>query len=516
VQVTLVGGASYLPFGPLSTLTFGSGFGRRLSKNYDLNYGIDAVSDNAAGNPLSADFTLNALGNITGLSERTGATTTVSRSFAYDGLDRLTRQQNGATVVESFGYDSTGNRLSKNGGAYSYPAGSHRLSSASGTPRTYDGNGNTTAIGTGASAKNFVYDDRNRLREVRQGTTLKATYAYNGRGERVGVLAATLPTQNSRQYAYDEAGRLLGEYTTAGLRLKEYVWLDDLLVAILGDHDGSTYQYVETDHLGTPRAVVHPSQNQMIWRWNLNNTAFGEHPPSENPDGNGLSYTLNLRYPGQYYDSESGLFHNGHRDYEPGTGRYPQSDPIGLGGGMSTYSYVRGNPLNRIDPLGLFDWTGTVSASGSSAVIAGGTFIFDLTSDCWNGKRWHVLVRGAGGGFGLGFRALPISASTENVVIDDQIPLSDWNASDEAAGNWDRLPDALFQDSFFFAAGASALVGPVGGSGNVYQFGSSHPAVSRETSGSRGIEIGAQILWGTSTVLKAKREKCDDCGGASK
>jgi YD repeat-containing protein len=99
----------------------------------------------------------------------------VSRSFAYDGLDRLTRQQNGATVVESFGYDSTGNRLSKNGGAYSYPAGSHRLSSASGTARTYDGNGNTTAIGTGASAKNFVYDDRNRLREVRQGTTLKAT-----------------------------------------------------------------------------------------------------------------------------------------------------------------------------------------------------------------------------------------------------------------------------------------------------------------------------------------------------
>jgi RHS repeat-associated protein len=213
---------------------------------------------------------------------------------------------------------------------------------------------------------------------VRQGTTLKATYAYNGRGERVGVAAATLPTQNSRQYAYDEAGRLLGEYTTAGLRLKEYVWLDDLLVAILGDHDGSTYQYVETDHLGTPRAVVHPSQNQMIWRWNLNNTAFGEHLPSENPDGNGLSYTLNLRYPGQYYDAESGLHYNYFRDYDPATGRYVESDPIGLSGGISTYAYVGSSALNRSDKNGLL-WFGPSCNFAQQAAII--TAIIDLSKD---------------------------------------------------------------------------------------------------------------------------------------
>ena len=62
---------------------------------------------------------------------------------------------------------------------------------------------------------------------------------------------------------------------------------------------GSTYQYVETDHLGTPRAVVHPTKNTIIWRWNLNDTTFGDHAPLGDPDSNGITYTLALRYPGQ-------------------------------------------------------------------------------------------------------------------------------------------------------------------------------------------------------------------------
>jgi RHS repeat-associated protein len=162
-------------------------------------------------------------------------------------------------------------------------------------------------------------------------------------------------------FIYDEAGKLMGEYKPDGTTIREYIWIGDTLVALRSGYQGHNFQYVLTDHLNTPRAVVLPSSNAIIWRWDITTTAFGDHAPLNNPDGDTATYVFNMRYPGQYFDSETGLHYNYFRDYDPSTGRYVQSDPIGLAGGLSTYAYVESGPLGAFDPKGLASCTYVIS-----------------------------------------------------------------------------------------------------------------------------------------------------------
>ncbi|MDO9163299.1 MAG: RHS repeat-associated core domain-containing protein [Methylococcaceae bacterium] len=109
--------------------------------------------------------------------------------------------------------------------------------------------------------------------------------------------------------------------------------------------------FIQADHLNAPRVMLN-NANIPVWRWDAAD-AFGTTLPNEDPDGDGNQFEYNLRFPGQYYDQETGLHYNYFRDYDPSTGRYIQSDPIGLSGGLNTYGYVGGDPVNVVDPLGL-------------------------------------------------------------------------------------------------------------------------------------------------------------------
>lgn len=155
-------------------------------------------------------------------------------------------------------------------------------------------------------------------------------------------------------------GELLGELVVnpdGSRTFTDWYWLNALPVArhvrvldTAGTQVSDTRTYLHPDHLGTPRLATNTSR-QVIWR--LDTDPFGDGAVTEDPDGNGVLEVMPLRFPGQYYDTEAGVAYNYFRDYDQGTGRYTQADPIGLKGGINTYAYARGSPLTYTDPDGL-------------------------------------------------------------------------------------------------------------------------------------------------------------------
>jgi RHS repeat-associated protein len=168
---------------------------------------------------------------------------------------------------------------------------------------------------------------------------------------------------------YDEAGQLLGQYNNVGQPLQQYVWLGGQPVGVIvpwppapppeeGQPPPPTplpkLWYVQSDALGSPRSIIDPVRNLAVWRWDETKETFGDHAPNTDPDNDGTHLVFDLRFPGQRYDAASGLHYNYFRDYDPAVGRYTQSDPIGLAGGINTYAYAGSMPTGAIDPMGLY------------------------------------------------------------------------------------------------------------------------------------------------------------------
>ncbi|MBC3886576.1 hypothetical protein H8K27_15725 [Undibacterium sp. FT31W] len=123
-------------------------------------------------------------------------------------------------------------------------------------------------------------------------------------------------------------------------------------VSIVVTNSVSQVYDIHTDQLNTQR-VVTDKNGTVVWRWD--GAPFGEDLPDENSGHSGTEndFALNLRFPGQYYDKETNLHYNYFRDYDPTAGRYIESDPIGLEGGINTYAYGDANPVSKTDPFGL-------------------------------------------------------------------------------------------------------------------------------------------------------------------
>lgn len=360
----LLTNATYYPFGSVAEWTYGTGTSSRLMKrSLNQNYQPGFVEVTAPGG-LSVGYEFDEVGNLRKLRAANQADPP-RRIFAYDGLNRISEAKDGSTneVLQGYTHDKTGNRTSVTVGAtttpYTYAVDKHLLSKiGSAVARGYDANGNTTSI-PGTVVKNFVYGDHNRMTQYKEGTAIKMNYVYNGRGEQVRKYTGTTNTYS----LYDQAGHWLGDYANAGASAptQQVIWFGDLPVGVLvGVGAAQKLHYIEADALGTPRVVVDPTrgaQGTAVWTWDLAGEAFGTTAPNQNPDGDANQFVFNMRFPGQRYDSATGLSQNYFRDYDAATGRYVQSDPIGLDGGISSYAYVRGNALSFSDPLGLLVWT---------------------------------------------------------------------------------------------------------------------------------------------------------------
>ena len=330
----------------LTSVTYPSG--RTITYTPDQIGRTSQMSTILNGNPktLASAITYLPYGGITGLTYGSG----LSLTRGYDNQYRISSITTGSILNLAYGYDPNGNITSilyvvnppggevfDPPGTYTYQTGTNKLTHVEGTPSIdfgYDANANITTENTWR----YIYDLSNQLIRVLDGTNQVAEYTYNGAGQRIKKVTQT----ETRIFHYDLRGHLIAETNQTGQMLAEYVYLGDQLLAMI--KSGESVYYYHNDHLGTPQIFT---DDTGTIAWKAVYTPFGEAVASittvENP----------FRFPGQYYDQETGLHYNYFRYYNPQTGRYITPDPIGLEGGINLFAYVGNNPMYWIDPWGL-------------------------------------------------------------------------------------------------------------------------------------------------------------------
>ena len=342
------------PFGPPLDIQYGNGLRQARVSDYAGSPLLIYLQDTTAP-ILDVDvkfYTPDSVGNLTKIQDNIN--TSYTRDYEYDNLNRLTWDSKASTAKPTYLYDENGNRKYRRPGAY--PVQNRYYSSNSNREDTtsYDGMGNTLA-------SLATYQADGRLSSVTDpGTADLLALTYNGFGE----LARTRQTHanpcNNQttllaldDFSFSPDGRALSIKTmNAGSTTTDYIWLDNLPVAQIQDKRdtsnnliSSTVTYLHADHLGTP-LIGTTATRQVVWRNRPD--AFGI------PEMSGTADLVRLRFPGQIALGVAGLNYNYFRDYQPDLGRYVESDPIGLRGGVNTYTYVGNNPLSNIDPLGLY------------------------------------------------------------------------------------------------------------------------------------------------------------------
>jgi RHS repeat-associated protein len=288
-------------------------------------------------------------------------------AYGYDELSRLIRAKNPGLVDEAFTYDAVGNRLTakETKRQWQYNA-NNELQAYDGVSFEYDANGNTIKKTKKGEVFQYIFNICNRLEKVTDGTgAVIASYYYDPFGRRIWKQAGDKKTY----FFYSDEG-LIAEYDSKGKEIRAYgykpdsMWTTDPLFM----KQGGKYYFYHNDHLGTPQKLTNLNGRVV---WSATYTSFGK--AHVNPKS---SVTNNLRFPGQYYDEETGFHYNYFRCYSPTVGRYLVPDPShsinpkGIGipyvfpsllffpREHNHFAYVKNDPIGFFDEAGLTGYPG--------------------------------------------------------------------------------------------------------------------------------------------------------------
>jgi RHS repeat-associated protein len=368
---------------------------------------VQANGSGVAGNPqgpvlMDYLYSYDAAGNIVQRATADG-----NYVYQYDALKRLTVAVPPASLqaspanpnglpVEGYSYDAADNRVASQHqpGPWRYDADNKLLGYGQGQDQVniqYDVDGHTVQKSSSGQSLLFKYDTAERLTQVTDalGSSI-AAYYYDPFGRRLEKTVGGVTTY----FQYADEG-LVAEYDGGGNLTRSYGWSPNVNWGTNPQflRAAGTIYFYHNDLLGTPQQLTDASG---IPTWGAKVEAFGKTlvdatATRDNP----------LRFPGQYYDAETALHYNYFRDYDPGSGRYFETDPMGLTGGadqiadpistdsrarfyiaamgrlisadftgftagVNLYHYVYNNPLSGADPFGLYPgrWLRCITVAG--------------------------------------------------------------------------------------------------------------------------------------------------------